>query len=107
MFNYSKGKKTVFCYVDTFFPFSECAPSTTFQIDLKKEETNYMSGFVHSGFVCHRRKGTEKCRLCSTGSRIHVYSGTCQECPAGNAYSDNLSSEFIRMLKKTVMMNDF
>ena len=73
-----------------FYPFSECAPSTSFHIQLTYEEFNHVDGFIRSGFECHRGADKDRffspkfynCSLCTAG--FYNEHGSCLVCPAGN-----------------------
>ena len=76
--------------ITVFYPFSECAPSTSFHIQLTNEEVSHMDGFIRTGFECHR--GADKdsfispkfynCSLCTAG--FYNKHGFCLVCHAGN-----------------------
>ena len=72
------------------YPFSDCAPSTSFHILLIDEEVYHRGAFIRTGFECQRGSDTDvswgekffNCSPCTAG----FYNGdeSCVACPAGN-----------------------
>ena len=70
-----------------FIFFSECAPSESFQITLKKSEKAFVDGLLYSGFRCTRYQiqthlDWYNCSFCETGTKSSLGSH-CLKCPAG------------------------
>ena len=68
-----------------FYPFSDCAPSTSFHILLIEDEISHRSGFMRTGFECQRQAGAVNffnCTPCTAG--FYNGDGSCVACPAGN-----------------------
>ena len=73
---------------------SECAPSTSLHVILDNDQYRFSSGFIRSGFVCHKcvtskrflriYTGYKNCSLCPAGTYIYNDENHCLECFAGN-----------------------
>ena len=99
------------------YPFSECAPSTTFYINLDELQVYYKSGFLRSGFVCSvygnvtsPRPRPLKCSVCSVGfhsSDSQDDFGFCEACPPGNFVVIHHTSEVVLAPTYLIVPNGF